>query len=152
MKLTEIKAALRRMRDEETTEQRDDRAALVLSSRFLSEVERIMTERGITRKALAADIGTSASYVTQLFRGDCTLNLLTAARLQRVLGIDFRVKAVAPISRPAAQVHPIMLRKLPMPEALHSHRFNEHQVQVGGRKDVYFAPAPSTKVEADIFA
>lgn len=152
MTLTEVKAAIRQMRSEETVEQRDERAALVLSSRFLSEVERLSKERKLTRKALAAAIGTSASYVTQLFRGDRTLNLLTAARLQRVLGIEFQVRAIAPASRPVAEVHPIMMRKVAMPEALHSARFNEQQAQVGGRKDVCFASVPSTEIEPEIFA
>ena len=149
MTLSEIKAALRRLRDEKTTEQQDEHAAHMLSFRFLSEVERLTEARGFTRKALADAVGTSASYITQLFRGNCTLNLLMAARLQRVLGAEFHIKAVVPIIQPAVtEAHPAMLRK--MPASLRSQTFAQQQAQTGGQSQVYTsAPVPVAAIVDD---
>jgi transcriptional regulator with XRE-family HTH domain len=65
--------------------------AHTLMAKFLSEVQEITDKKGINRKELAAEIGTSASYLTQLFRGHKLLNLLTAAKLQRALDIKFNI-------------------------------------------------------------
>lgn len=69
-------------------ELRED-AAQLLSFRFLSEVERTMQEHGLTRRKLAEAVGTSASYITQLFRGDRILNIDMMARFEKALGIQF---------------------------------------------------------------
>jgi transcriptional regulator with XRE-family HTH domain len=62
--------------------------------RFLDIVERKMEELGWTRKQLAAQLGTSASYITQLFRGDKLVNMTMLAKIQKVLGIRFEVLEV----------------------------------------------------------
>jgi len=62
--------------------------------RFLSEVERVAEERRINRKELARLIGTSASYITQLFRGSKVINMETIAKLQQALDITFEIKAM----------------------------------------------------------
>ena len=67
--------------------------ALILMSSYLSEIERIQEERKIKRNKLAELIKTSASYLTQVFRGDKPLNFITLAKIQRVLNIGFEVKA-----------------------------------------------------------
>lgn len=69
-------------------ERRED-AAQLLSFRFLSEIERLMEERQMTRKQLAQLVGTSASYVTQLFRGDRLVNIDMLARFEQALSIRF---------------------------------------------------------------
>jgi len=151
MTLAEIKANLRRLRDEKTVEQRDEHEAHIISFRFLSEVERLSEARGLTRTALAKAVGTSASYITQLFRGDRTLNLLMAARLQRVLETEFHIKAVAPISRSVApEVHPVMRTKLPA--ALRSESFAQQQTQTGGQLQAYFTEAVLPGVAVDDFS
>lgn len=61
--------------------------------RFLSEVERIIEERGINRKTLARMLNTSPSYITQLFRGNKIINLETLAKIQKALGISFEISA-----------------------------------------------------------
>lgn len=60
--------------------------------RFLSEVERICEEENINRKQLAQKIGTSASYITQLFQGSKTINLETIAKFQKALNVVFDIK------------------------------------------------------------
>jgi len=66
----------------------------LLMYRFLSEVEKISEERGISRKELAQMIGTSPSFVTQLFQGTKTVNLTTLAKFQKALNFNFRIEAV----------------------------------------------------------
>lgn len=75
-----------------STEDKVELETLVLSAKFLSEIERIRQERGILKKELAEMIGTSPSHVTQLFRGDKTINLKTIAKLQIELGVSFDIK------------------------------------------------------------
>lgn len=62
--------------------------------RFLSEVERITEKKNISRKDLANLIGTSASYITQLFRGNKIINLETIAKIQKALDFKFEIKAI----------------------------------------------------------
>jgi len=62
--------------------------------RFLSEIEKLTEEKGINRKELAKLIGTSASYITQLYRGNRVLNLETIAKFQKVFNITFEVKVI----------------------------------------------------------
>ncbi len=76
----------------DSTEDKVELETLMLSAKFLSEIERIRQERGILKKELAEMIGTSPSHVTQLFRGDKTINLKTIAKLQIELGVSFEVK------------------------------------------------------------
>ncbi len=65
----------------------------LLMYRFLSEIEKITEERGINRKELARLIGTSPSYITQLYRGTKTVNLQTLAKFQVALNFTFKIKA-----------------------------------------------------------
>ncbi len=71
-----------------------DMETRLLMFRFLSEVEKITEERGITRKELAKMIGTSPSFITQLYRGTKIVNLATLAKLQKALNFRFRIEAV----------------------------------------------------------
>lgn len=68
--------------------------AQMLMYRFLSEVERLMDERKISKKELAAKIGVSASYITQLYRGTKPLNMETLAKMELALDFRFDIKAV----------------------------------------------------------
>jgi transcriptional regulator with XRE-family HTH domain len=53
-----------------------------------------MDRKGWTRKQLADEIGTSASYLTQLFRGDRLLNFKTVAKIEGALEIRFEVNSI----------------------------------------------------------
>lgn len=55
-----------------------------------------MDRKGWTRKQLAESLGTSASYLTQLFRGDRLLNFKTEAKIEAALGIKFVIKQHQP--------------------------------------------------------
>lgn len=65
----------------------------MLMASFLSEFERVQRHKSIKRNKLAELIKTSASYLTQVFRGDKPLNFHTIAKMQRALDIRFFVKA-----------------------------------------------------------
>lgn len=67
--------------------------AQMLAFSFLSEVEKYQALQGINRKTLAEKIKTSASYITQLFRGDKPLNFETLAKMQKALNIRFSITA-----------------------------------------------------------
>lgn len=71
-------------------EQRQHEARMIMY-RFLSIVEEEMERKGWTKKDLAGQVETSASYITQLFRGHKLVNLLTLAKIQNALGIQFQI-------------------------------------------------------------
>ena len=58
-----------------------------------SEIERLSEEKNLNRKELASAIGTSASYITQLFRGNKIINLETIAKSQKLFDVKFEIKA-----------------------------------------------------------
>lgn len=68
--------------------------AHMLMFRFLSEVEKITDDRNISRRALAKLVGTSPSYITQLYRGNKIINLDLIGKLQKALDIKFEITAV----------------------------------------------------------
>ena len=60
--------------------------------RFLSEIEYVIEEKGLKRKDIAKMIGTSPSYITQLYRGTKILNLETIAKFQQALDAKFKIE------------------------------------------------------------
>jgi transcriptional regulator with XRE-family HTH domain len=80
--------------DEELLEQE----ARLLSFHFLSEIETAMEKQRISKKLLAEKVNTSASYITQLFRGDRLPNLNILAKIQRALNLKFDIKAKESLS------------------------------------------------------
>lgn len=66
--------------------------AKVIASRFLNEVKDIAEIRKINRKKLAEMIGTSPSYLTQLYRGTKLMNLITLAKLKKALDLEVEIK------------------------------------------------------------
>lgn len=67
--------------------------AKMIMFRFLSELEKINSEKPIKKKELAQVLKTSASYITQLYQGDKLINLLTLAKVQEAYNITFDIKA-----------------------------------------------------------
>lgn len=79
---------------EKSPEELVEHRAQMLSFIFLSEAQKAMDRKGWTQRRLADEIGTSASYLTQLMRGDRLLNLKTIAKIEDALHIRFELKAV----------------------------------------------------------
>ncbi|MGY6558764.1 MAG: helix-turn-helix domain-containing protein [Nitritalea sp.] len=63
----------------------------VLAMQFLGLVDQKMEEQNISKKVLAQRIGTSASFITQLFRGDRKPNWNILAKMSMELGLEFKV-------------------------------------------------------------
>ena len=72
----------------------------MIQLRFMSEVERLMEEKHISKTKLAKLIGTSASFITQLFQGNKKLNLETIAKFQYALNYKFQIDAQKDVTRP----------------------------------------------------
>lgn len=67
--------------------------AKMIMFRFLSELDKLFAEKPIRKKELAEAINTSASFVTQLYRGDKLVNLLILAKIQEAYNLTFEIKA-----------------------------------------------------------
>lgn len=69
----------------------------LLSNKFLNIVHDYMQENDLSRKDLAAMIGTSPSYITQLFNNTRIINLSTIAKIEIALDLKFNVVAGEPV-------------------------------------------------------
>ena len=92
-KSKKIKTRINNILRFESEAERNEHDSKILMFKFLSIVEERMSESLMTKKELAELLGTSPSYVTQLFRGTKTINLLTIAKLQRIFNIKFNIAA-----------------------------------------------------------
>jgi transcriptional regulator with XRE-family HTH domain len=63
----------------------------LLALQFLGLVDQKMEQEEISKKELAEKIGTSASFITQLFRGDRKPNWNILAKMSLELDLDFKV-------------------------------------------------------------
>lgn len=65
--------------------------ARMIMMMILQETEKNIGD--ISKKELAEKLGTSASYITQLYKGDKILNLELMAKLEEAFGIEFTISA-----------------------------------------------------------
>lgn len=94
-----------------TEQEQIDNDAKLLMFRFLDIVERKCDRLGWTRKQLAEKVGTSASYITQLYRGDKLVNMHTLAKLQKALDLKFQVSYTEAYEQTTKSYMPIMEEK-----------------------------------------
>lgn len=87
----EIKEAFDQIFDSFTEKEKNENDAKLIMFRFLSIIEEKCESLGLNRKQLAEKVGTSASYITQLYRGDKLVNMLTLAKFQKALGLEFEI-------------------------------------------------------------
>lgn len=126
----DIKDAFSGLFENRTEQERRDDAAQMLSFRYLSEVERLMQAYGMTKRRLAEAVGTSPSYITQLFRGDRLLNFDILARIEEALSVKFTVEARQPAALPVefdyndAALPPKPVRQLPTTSLLTGYSTN----------------------------
>lgn len=76
----------------ESEKEKIEHNAQMISYRILSEVEKVCEEKKIKKKTLAEMVGTSRSYITQLFRGTKQVNTDILARFEEALDISFQIK------------------------------------------------------------
>ena len=74
-----------------TEQEKLESDARLLMFRFLEIIDDKREKLGWNRKQLAEQIGTSASYITQLYRGDKLVNMLTLAKFKKALGLEFEI-------------------------------------------------------------
>lgn len=63
----------------------------VLAMRFIGLVDEVMEAKGITKKQLAERVGTSPSFITQVFRGNRRPGWEFLAKIQHALDIRFEI-------------------------------------------------------------
>ena len=75
----------------QTEEEKIEHRSKMIMFNFLDIVEKEMANRKMSKKDLAEKLNTSASFVTQLFTGTKTVNLLTIAKLEQIFDIKFQI-------------------------------------------------------------
>lgn len=78
-------------------EREDEKIALeaeMINIRIMQKIEKLMQEKGLSKKLLADELKTSKGYVTRLFTADKLINLKTLARLQRIFNVSFEIESV----------------------------------------------------------
>lgn len=68
--------------------------ASTIMFKFISQLE-LITDGKITKKKWSEIIGTTPSYVTQLFNGDKLMNLLTMAKIEKALSVEIDLKLIS---------------------------------------------------------
>jgi len=61
--------------------------AKIIASKILSDIKEITDKKDLNRKDISELLGTSPSYLTQLYRGNKLLNLITLAKLKNKLDL-----------------------------------------------------------------
>ena len=90
-----IKESFDELFNSRTQEEKQKEQEVLLANRFLSEIEKALEAgcNGIgTKKALAKSVGTSASYITQIFRNDRLPNLSLIVKMAEALNLNIDVK------------------------------------------------------------
>ena len=87
----EIKKRFDLLGASKTKEELIDNEAMMLHFRVMQLVEQAMEKKVWTKKQLAEKLGTSQSYLTQLFFGDKTVNLKMMAKFQEALEVSFKL-------------------------------------------------------------
>lgn len=77
----------------ESEKEKIEHNAQMISYRILSEVEKICEIKKLKKKDLAVGIGSSQSFITQLFRGNKSINTQIMAKFEDFLDISFDIRA-----------------------------------------------------------
>lgn len=75
----------------ETDDEKIDFETEIIHIEIINQIINIMEERNLSKVELAKALGTSKSYITQLFSGDKILNIKLLAKFQRVFNIKFKI-------------------------------------------------------------
>lgn len=73
--------------------ERIEHDAMMLQYYFLSEFEAAMEQRKMTKAQLARKLKCSASWLTQVWRGDKKLTLLLAVKISYTLGLNISISS-----------------------------------------------------------
>lgn len=75
----------------ESKEDEIEHEAKMIMFKILNTLEAIPAFKDLKKKDLAVLLGTSPSYITQLYKGDKIINLITLARLQDIFDVQFEI-------------------------------------------------------------
>lgn len=75
----------------ENQEEKHEHKTQLLGFKFLSEIDEAMEKQNMKKKELAKIVGTSASYITQLFMGDRNPNFSIIQKMGDALDIEFYI-------------------------------------------------------------
>jgi len=89
---TKLKNEFKKSLQFKNVEDKVEHDSKILMFKFLTIVEQEMENRNMTKKDLAHKLNTSPSYITQLFRGTKTINLIKLAQLQNLFDIEFEIQ------------------------------------------------------------
>ena len=90
-KSKKIKQEFQNLLGFQTEEEKIEHRSKMIMFNFLDIIEKEMTNRQMNKKDLAVKLNTSASFVTQLFTGTKTINLITIAKLEEIFDIKFQI-------------------------------------------------------------
>jgi len=76
--------------------ERIEHEADMISMKIAVTISDYLEEKGISKKDLAAMLGTSPSYITQILRGDKHVNMTFLAKISRALGLSFDISFPRP--------------------------------------------------------
>ncbi len=74
-----------------SVEEQLEHDAQMLAFQFLGRIDEAMIEQKLSKKDLAKKVGTSPSFITQLFRGDRKPSWNILVKMGKALNLDFRV-------------------------------------------------------------
>ena len=74
-----------------THDDKIEHESIMLNARIMQLTEKAMERKAWNKKILAKKIGTSASYLTQLFMDNKLVNLKMMAKIQDALDINFKM-------------------------------------------------------------
>lgn len=92
IKISQIKNQFENLLLNKSLDEEAELEAKMIMAQFLSEIQPILDRRKIKRKDLAEMIGTSASFITQLYRGNKTISLTTLAKIKLALQLSVEIK------------------------------------------------------------
>lgn len=72
--------------------ERIEHEANMISMKIAVTISDYLEEKEISKKDLAAMLGTSPSYITQILRGDKHVNMTFLAKVSRALGLCFDIR------------------------------------------------------------
>jgi ribosome-binding protein aMBF1 (putative translation factor) len=112
----EIKKGFREVLAFRSHDEKYEHDAQLLAAQFLSEIIIAMERKSLKKKDLAKMIGTSASYITQIFRGDKLINFITLAKIQTALKLKFTVNVEATATKaPSRRKHTLLKTRPSIP-------------------------------------
>lgn len=89
----EIKRRMDQLLSFENKKEKEEFDELVFHFRVMNEIKDILKKREWNKKRLAEGLGTSQSFISQLFNGNKIINSKLISKIERLLEIRFTVKA-----------------------------------------------------------